>query len=1403
MFLKGSRVSLYLTNNIMKRETCFKVIVIVAASLLAMFYSSHDISAREGQMKFEQALDIGKELTLTFMQDRDGFFWMGSATSGLLRFDGISVEYFKAGPGSVSDNNIVQIFEDSNGILWLATLGNGLNSYDKLTDTFTYYKHDPANPKTISSNSYNWIDGRIVEDSEEFIWIGTADGLNRFDRKTKTFTRYKHDPNNPKSLSNNSIFAITEDRNGFLWVGTANGLNRFDKKTKTFTRYKHAPNKNSLGNNNIRTVYEDRDGFLWIGTEAVQLDKYDPTTDSFINYRHDPDNPLSIPGNMRIYSIYEDKSGKLFLTSAHNPVGYAVFDKQSETFTHYKKNSTNPGTLSSDAVVKFYEDRQGVLWASNLMGAIDRYDMKNRKFRTYANIPNDSSSLKGNTVINLYEDTQGTVWVGTFTGGLNKFDKNTETFEHFEHDPNDPKTIRNPYNVTTFEDSSGSFWVSTFENLSIFDREKGYCSLHTDVKCVYEILEDSDNSNILWLGTFKYGLYKYFKDSNTFVQYLNEPDTPLSLSNNIPLALYEDRDDLNILWIGTLGGGLDRFDKSTETFTHYKHEPDNANSLSSNSIWDIYVDIRGNFWIATSDGGLNLFDKTKGTFVRYTTQNGFPSDNVLTILEDDNGSLWMGTNIGLVRFNPETGKNRMYNESDGLLSDSFLQFAKLKSVDGELWFGGPQGVVRFHPDEIRDNVFIPPVHLTSLSQGGDEMRLGKAFEKVREIELDWQNNYFEFEYVALNYTRPEKNRYRYILEGLDKDWYNAGTIKHGRYSGLPGGTYTLKIQGSNNDGVWNEEGTAITVRVVSPFWRTLWFYIFLGLIALSIVLFVLFYLRKLHFEVSARIEKEKALKESDEDFRALFENNPVSCWLEDFSGVKKYFDNLKETGVSDIKEYFRDYPEAVTRCAQLVTIKDLNQATLDLHKAKSKEELLHDLGKTFTQESYEVFEKEMVDIWNKKPQTTYDATVRTLDDSLRYVTMSYRVAPGHEETLDKVLVTLVDNTAKRNAENEQNKLESQLRQAQKMEAIGTLAGGIAHDFNNILAAILGYAEMARDDCQPSSTIYRDLNEVLEAGNRAKSLVHQILAFSRQDDTERMIVQPASIVKEAITMLRPSLPTTIEINQDIDAVTALVLVDPTQLNQILMNLCTNAFHAMEDTGGRLDISLKEVTLCSEDLVNEPDVRDGTYVQLSIGDSGTGIAPAVRDKIFDPYFTTKETGKGTGMGLSMAHGIVKNYGGFISYYSELGEGTVFHVYLPTVEKEPCEKDEIIDQIPIGKERILFVDDEEILAQMGKTMLERLGYHVTVRDSSLEALETFQNQPDQFDVVITDQTMPGMTGSDLSRRMLQIRPDIPIILCTGYSTIITEEKAKSMGIKEFAYKPLAKKDIAKLIRKVLDGS
>jgi PAS domain S-box-containing protein len=394
-----------------------------------------------------------------------------------------------------------------------------------------------------------------------------------------------------------------------------------------------------------------------------------------------------------------------------------------------------------------------------------------------------------------------------------------------------------------------------------------------------------------------------------------------------------------------------------------------------------------------------------------------------------------------------------------------------------------------------------------------------------------------------------------------------------------------------------------------------------------------------------------------------------------------------------------------------------------------------------------------------------------------------------------------DITESMRAEEEKKKLQAQLIQVQKIEALGTLAGGIAHDFNNILAAILGYAEMAREDAPEGSKACQHLDKVLDAGERATSLVKQILTYSRQNNTDRVPLYPAHIVKETIQLLRPSLPSTITIERQIDA-TRPILADPTQIQQILINLCVNAFHAMEQAGGVLEISLKDCQFSPQDLLHRPEIRPGDFVELTVRDSGTGIDTEVLGRIFDPYFTTKEVGKGTGMGLSIVLGLVTSYGGFIICDSEAGQGAAFRVFFPACDLEAAEESVSPPSPLSGQGHILFVDDEEMIADLGRTMLEHLGYQVTTLTSSVQALTLFQLHPDRFDAVITDQTMPGMTGGALAERLLQIRPEVPIILCTGYSNLITEDKARSLGIKGFVMKPFSQQQLAELLRHVLEG-
>jgi two-component system, cell cycle sensor histidine kinase and response regulator CckA len=402
------------------------------------------------------------------------------------------------------------------------------------------------------------------------------------------------------------------------------------------------------------------------------------------------------------------------------------------------------------------------------------------------------------------------------------------------------------------------------------------------------------------------------------------------------------------------------------------------------------------------------------------------------------------------------------------------------------------------------------------------------------------------------------------------------------------------------------------------------------------------------------------------------------------------------------------------------------------------------------------------------------------------------------------VTTMIDVTVRKGTIEcvaQERSMERQLLQKQKMETMGALAGGIAHDFNNILAAIIGFTELADDDIPDECRAHEYLGEVFKAGRRATSLVNQILAFSHQGGQKKKPIQITAIVREVIKMLRASIPSTIEIKQNLESKLDTILADPTQIHQVLLNLCTNAAHAMADKGGNLKVSLIDVEFDEETATLHPDLKTGPYVALSVRDTGHGIDPEVVDRIFDPFFSTKKPGIGTGMGLSVAHGIVREHGGVITVFSEPERGSTFNVYFPRVEFCTKATKEEPSPLPVGTETILFVDDEKMLSDMTRRILERLGYKVATRTSSVEALQAFKANPDRYDLVITDQTMPNMTGTKLAKEILKIRPGIPIILCTGFSELITDKTVRSIGIRELLLKPIVRNDLAHGVRRVLD--
>jgi PAS domain S-box-containing protein len=512
-------------------------------------------------------------------------------------------------------------------------------------------------------------------------------------------------------------------------------------------------------------------------------------------------------------------------------------------------------------------------------------------------------------------------------------------------------------------------------------------------------------------------------------------------------------------------------------------------------------------------------------------------------------------------------------------------------------------------------------------------------------------------------------------------------------------------------------------------------------------------------DISERKHAEEALRESEEKYRTVLEANPDPVVVYDIEGKVTYFN------------------PAFTRVFGWTLAERLGNKMDIFVPAEAWREAKMMIEKVLAGERFSSIETLR---YNKKGETIPVSVSGAI----------YKDKNGHP--IGSV-INLRDIS-------HQKKLETQLKQAQKMEAIGTLAGGIAHDFNNILSSVIGYTELALDNEKRGSFQYNNLQEVLSAGNRAKDLVKQILTFSRQADQKQKPIQVKPLVKEALRMLRASIPSTVEIEQYVQS-DALVMGDPTQIHQILMNLCTNAAHAMEDKGGLLTVSLLDAELDSDFISRHPDLKPGPHIKLTVTDTGHGISPDVMGKIFDPFFTTKEKGKGTGLGLSVVHGIVLSHGGDIYLYSEPGKGSTFEVCLPVIESRFKPKERAERPIPTGNERILYIDDEPVITNLGKRILESLGYGVVARNSSIEALELFKEKKGHFDIVITDMTMPHMTGEKLAEKLMQIRPDIPVILCTGFSFMIDEQKALNMGIRAFISKPMLKQEIAETIRKVLD--
>jgi ligand-binding sensor domain-containing protein/signal transduction histidine kinase len=821
------------------------------------------VAAQSNSIRFERFTvedGLSQNAILAIAQDAQGFLWFGTE-DGLNKYDGYQFVVHRhdpEDPASLADSYISTILVDRKGELWVGTR-SGLDRFDRNTREFVHY---PVEVQDNSGLQGKWVTS-IVEDQQGMLWIGTFEGgLSVMDRTNESFVHYRHDEKAPTTLGGDSVSVVYEDAAGNLWIGTQNGLDRLDSERAIFTHFLHDPDDpSSLSDNSITTIHEDDQGYLWIGTGVGGINRFDLSAGTFRRFQNDPERPDSLSHD-RVRTVYQDQIGNLWIGTQNGlnllAAENLLDDMREPGFEHYRYDPFNPDSLGSSAVWSIYEDRSGVMWFGTWGGGLGKYNQSTQRFKLFQHSPSQSNRLSDNIIWSILEDSRGRLWVGTLNGGLNMLDRRTGELVVYRHDESDPQSLLSDDVRSILEDTRGLLWVGTAAGLEKYNpRTNRFTHLTYDPEDPDTLSGDQvitllqSRSGAIWVGTRYDGLNRLNPSTGEFTRFQHDPEDPSSLGEDRVWALYEDH--LGAIWVGTLGG-VSVLDPEKGEFTRYQHDPEDPTSLSSDSVFAFYEDPDGYMWIGTWGGGLNRFDRTMKTFKHYTVNDGLPNDSIYGIELDPDGRLWMSTNWGLSRFDPRSETFQNYDISDGLQDNEFNVGAHFTSESGEMFFGGVRGFNAFVPDEIQKNPYIPPIVITTFSIFNEPAR--HDLPPNEHIELSYKENFIAFEFSALDFNSPGKNQYAYRLEGLDDHWIEAGTRRYVSYTNLEGGDYVFRVKGSNNDGVWNDEGASVRITVTPPFWETTWFR------ALALVALIASVLGGLQLRVRAIEARSKELEET-------------------------------------------------------------------------------------------------------------------------------------------------------------------------------------------------------------------------------------------------------------------------------------------------------------------------------------------------------------------------------------------------------------------------------------------------------------------------------------------------------------------------------------------------------------
>jgi ligand-binding sensor domain-containing protein len=769
-------------------------------------------------MKFDQiGLEQGLSQSTVYaiVQDAQGFMWFGTQ-DGLNKYDGYSITVFRHNPAdstTISDNTIFSLLCDRKGDLWIGTMRGGIDRYVPSENRFYHYRHKDNVASTVSENDIT----SLFEDTYGRIWAGTQNsGLNMYDRTNNKFVHFNFGQKDNSGSESEHIGSICQDKSSNLWVATNRGLLRMRMDSLwVFARYIFNPSDPaSISNSNIRSLYLDKEGNIWAGTWGGSVNCYDSKNNKFLRYKL----PGSSSGDF-IISMIEDLLGLMWITPFDG--GLVTLDRKTGIFTRHFDYT----------VMTLCQDKSGIIWAGTLTNGIKTYDFRKNMFRQYHD---NNAGLNSNLVQAILEDSDGELWIGNYGSGLQHFNHQRTQFRRYLIDPLDSYGLSSNKILSLCQTSDGNIWVGTEDGvINRFDKKLGkffhYPSRrHWPILVLYQT-----RYGCLWAGN-RAGLYRFYLKNNTLT-IPQDKNKFHFLDGKTITALHECQD--NSLWVGTLRSGVYHFSSGYDLIRGFLPGTKPGKSVNNNSIISIYEDVKGKIWMGTYGGGLNKYDPVTDSFSYFTSEvYGLSNDVVYGILPDKRGDLWLSTNKGISRFDPKSKTFHNFDISDGLQSNEFNQGAYFTNSKGELFFGGIKGFNSFFPDKIRENDHIPPVYLTDFRVFDKSLTLPAGISFTKKIQLSYFQNFFSFEFVALNYTSPEKNQYSYMLEGFDKVWHKvAASHRYAGYTNLDPGKYILRIKGSNNDGIWNEQGATVIIIITPPFWMTWWFAVLIALILIGIL----------------------------------------------------------------------------------------------------------------------------------------------------------------------------------------------------------------------------------------------------------------------------------------------------------------------------------------------------------------------------------------------------------------------------------------------------------------------------------------------------------------------------------------------------------------------------------------